>query len=79
MVATMSNPFVALRVNVITKVYCVPLAYPVLPLVAPFARGVQTLGLLEDSIAELVPGAVLSSNRNGVPPPNVVAMFINMA
>jgi hypothetical protein len=65
-----------LRLNVITKVYCVPLAYPVWPLPAPFVSVVQLP--LEDRNAELVPGALLSINWNELLLPNVVAMFINM-
>ena len=46
------------------------------PLVAPFANAVQLP--LEESNAELVPGAFRSINWNGVLLPSVVAMFINM-
>jgi hypothetical protein len=77
MVTVISSPLEALRVRVITKVYCVPLAYPVRPLAPLVASWVQTVLPLEDRKAELVPGAVLSKSWNGELLPIVVAMFIN--
>src|SRR5208282_4121514 len=66
--AVMSSPFVALRVNVMTKVYCVPLAYPVTFFPAPFASLVQVL--LSERNA---PEALLSINWNELLLPSIVA------
>ena len=77
-VVVMSSPLDALRVSVMTRVYVVPLSYPWLPLVAPFASVLQLP--LEERSAPGVAPRFHSFKGNGLPLPRLgLDMFIYMA